>query len=545
MSTVTQTALVKKTIETNIASRLDQIARSHPQLPALIEGSRSSGSKIDFRAFSKKVARRAGVLKEHGVHTGDCVLIIEPMSIELFTSILAVFKLGATVLILDPSAGIEKLTYAIERTKPRAVIASAKGVMVTVAISSLRRIKLKFSDGFAAPGWFSLRERSWHRSAQTEPVSGDTPALITLTSGTSGAPKLIVRSHDFLRTQLEVVSSNCCVQEGGCELTSLPVFILANLASRVTSVIPNTDLSKAAKVNSAAVVEQIQGHYPDRILASPSFVESLMDHCITNGIKLTFVKTVITGGGPVFPRLLKKANAVCPRAEIITVFGSTEAEPVSKITYSSLSARDMHAIANGAGLPVGIPVDEVKIRISPLVHEANELNDSDRLSALRHICEVANIPLNAVGEIIVTGDHVVKGYAAGVGDAESKVEIGGEIWHKTGDVGYIDRTGRLWLTGRKAASQAVSKQNKIDTTLAQCVEAVALMDDSVSRAACLTVNNVTTLFVETEDKRSFDIWAIKDRLNWGNLSTIKIVRKIPVDARHNSKVLYNKLARSA
>jgi acyl-CoA synthetase (AMP-forming)/AMP-acid ligase II len=544
MDKVAEPLVEEKTIDANLAGKLDEIARLHPDQPALFEGSRRSGRNVNYRVLAKMVSRRAGVLKEHGVKKGDRVLVLEPVSIELFTSILAVFRLGATVLILDPSAGIEKLTHAVEVAKPRALIISAKGILAALALSALRRIKLKFSDGIAPPGWFSLNESSWHRYSHIEPVQGDTPALITLTSGTSGLPKLIIRTHDFLRKQLEAVSANCSLQEGSCELTALPVFILANLASRVTSVIPKPLMSKGARPNAVSVVNQIQGHYPDRILASPSFVEQLMDHCLTHDIKLKYVKTVLTGGGPVFPRLLEKIETVCPRAEIITVFGSTEAEPISKIAYSTLTRRDINAIANGAGLPVGIPVPQVKIRIAPLLSEAGELNDATRLAALRHVCEVANIPLEAVGEIIVSGEHVVKGYADGRGDSETKIEMDGEIWHKTGDVGYFDKMGRLWLTGRRAESPAFSPPDNIDTTLSQCLEAVALSDERISRAACLTVNSVTTLFLET-DHKSIDLWAIKDRLNWGNLNTIKIVQKIPVDTRHNSKVLYNKLARAA
>lgn len=542
MIAVSETISTEKTTVANIAQRLDEIARSRPDQPALIEGSRRTGRSISYRALSKKVARKAGVLKENGLSYGDQVLMMEPMSIDLFASILAVFRLGATVLILDPSAGIDKLTHAIARTKPRAVIASGKSVLAAVAINSVRKIKLKFSDGFTPPGWFSLRETSWHRPAPVEPIDGRQPALITMTSGTSGIPKLIVRSHNFLRTQLDAVSTNCDVKPGSCELTSLPVFILANLASSVTSVIPETNLSQASKLNTPAVVEQIQGHYTDRILASPSFVERIMDHCIANDVKLMFVKTVITGGGPVFPRLLRKTSAVCPRAEVVTVYGSTEAEPISKIAFSSLSERDKSAIANGAGLPVGSPIPEVNVRIASLVGEQSELTDISQLATLRHICEVANIPIDAVGEIIVTGDHVVKSYASGIGDAETKIEIDGCIWHKTGDIGYFDRHGRLWLTGRKMASQAVSARNKIDTSFAQCMEAVALLDEHIHRAACVTVDSATTLFVETDNTRLSDLWSIKSRLNWGNLNDIKVVHKIPVDARHSSKVLYNKLA---
>ena len=55
------------------------------------------------------------------------------------------------------------------------------------------------------------------------------------------------------------------------------------------------------------------------------------------------------------------------------------------------------------------------------------------------------------GEIVVSGAHVGAGYVGGVGDAETKFRVGEVIWHRTGDAGYLDAHGRLWLLGRCSA----------------------------------------------------------------------------------------------
>jgi acyl-CoA synthetase (AMP-forming)/AMP-acid ligase II len=52
------------------------------------------------------------------------------------------------------------------------------------------------------------------------------------------------------------------------------------------------------------------------------------------------------------------------------------------------------------------------------------------------------------GEVVLTGDHVLKGYLHGKCDRETKFEVDGERWHRTGDAGYFDKEGRLWLVGR-------------------------------------------------------------------------------------------------
>lgn len=557
---------VQPSKEMNLASRLDEIAHSHPNFPALIQGSRQTSKTVSYKTLSDRVQHKATVLKTAGLKKGDLVLMLQPMSIDLYASILAVFRIGATVLIVDAAAGKEKVNHAIESTAPRAVIAAGKGILAAIAMRSVRNIKLKFCDGFTLPGWRSLGQRtevsktttnffvcgcnsSTRLSAPVEKVSADHPALVTLTSGTSGKPKMIVRSHNFLQTQLEAVSSNCEVMESSKELTSLPVFVLANLASRVTTILPDANLADLKNMNIDRVIDQLKTFRPERILGSPAFIERIVSECAARKISLPFVKNVITGGGPVFPKLLQSTKDICINANIITVYGSSEAEPVSKINFADLTHADMNAIASGAGLPVGFPVKQIKVRIEPLVEQPDQLNNTDRLSTLRHICELKNLPINAIGEIIVTGDHVVKGYDRGIGDEETKVQFDGEIWHRTGDVGYLDNAGRLWLTGRlnkKSKENRKDESTHFDTSFALSVEAAALFDSHVDRVACLTLNEVTTLFVESTEKlHAIDTWTLKNRLNWSQLSAVKVVKKIPVDTRHSSKVLYHKLAQSA
>ena len=75
---------------------------------------------------------------------------------------------------------------------------------------------------------------------------------------------------------------------------------------------------------------------------------------------------------------------------------------------------------DGKGLLAGRPIDRIRLRI---------VDD----------------------EIVVTGDHVNKGYLDGRGDADNKLRIDGEIWHRTGDAGRLDDDGLLWLRGRLSA----------------------------------------------------------------------------------------------
>src|SRR5207244_2750528 len=133
---------------------------------------------------------------------------------------------------------------------PRALIAGTKAHLLRLWSPALRRIPVKFVIGLPVPG--AIR---WSRLARTPPhaeiaaCTPDTPALLTFTSGSTGAPRAAVRSHGFLLAQHRVLSDCLGLVPGDIDLTTLPIVLLANLASRVTSVLPDADLRRPGAID--------------------------------------------------------------------------------------------------------------------------------------------------------------------------------------------------------------------------------------------------------------------------------------------------------
>src|SRR5207253_7294370 len=113
------------------------------------------------------------------------------------------------------------------------------------------------------------------------------------------------------------------------------------------------------------VVGQIRVCRPDRAIASPAFLERLAIACAKSGVTLPSVRAVFTGGGPIFPRLLARLNATAPNAKVVAIYGSTEAEPISRLAQEEIRGEDYAGVAAGSGLLAGVPVPEVQLRILP------------------------------------------------------------------------------------------------------------------------------------------------------------------------------------
>src|SRR6185369_11013626 len=98
------------------------------------------------------------------------------------------------------------------------------------------------------------------------------------------------------------------------------------------------------------------------------------------------------------------------------------------------------------------------------------------------------------GEIVVAGGHVLRGYLHGHGDEETKIRVGDAIWHRTGDAGYLDDRGRLWLLGRCSARIVDAR----GTLWPFAVECAARAVEGVERAALAEVDGGRVLALQIE-----------------------------------------------
>jgi acyl-CoA synthetase (AMP-forming)/AMP-acid ligase II len=516
----------------NLADLLGEHARSSPDAPALIE---PNGAVTTFAELERRSAQATTLLVRKGLRAGDAVLILQPMSAELYVALLAVFRLGMVAVALDPAAGMAHVERCCALWPPRGLIASAKAHLLRLFCPALGRIPIQFSIGCPVPGaarWAlagRMRRHPW-----VEPVGPDASALLTFTSGSTGQPKGVVRSHGLLLAQHRALSSTLGLVPGSVDLATLPIVLLANLASRVTSVIPEADLRRPGEIDPAPVVQQIQRHGVASSAASPAFLERLARHCISNGITLPGVRKLFAGGAPVFPRLLADLRRMAPNAEVVALYGSTEAEPIAHLAHHEMSDEDHREMLSGGGLLAGPPVPEVSLRI---LREqwGQPVGPLTRAELDARTCAVGE-----PGEIVVTGGHVLKGYLGGMGDDETKLRVDGEVWHRTGDAGRLDGRGRLWLLGRCVG--------RIDDAHGRlypfAAEAAAYQDPHVRRAAAVSHGGRRVLVIEWHDPaHPGDAQAVLRSLAWARIDEAHVWDRVPVDSRHNAKIDYPALER--
>ncbi len=465
----------------DLVSTFREVARSHGDATALIDGP----DRVSYAALLAKADGFAAECRARRLRRGDRVLLAMPVCADLFAALAGAWSAGLTVVFPEPAMGLSGVRHAIAVTKPRALIATG----------AYRFLALAFRDLRGKPVLWPAPAR--RDTAPLPPPDAQTNALISFTSGSTGAPKAIPRSHAFLMAQRDAVAPLLAGE--ATDLVAFPVFTLVNLAAGRVSVLPDWRLSRPDRVTPEALARRLRETGATRALLPPSLCETL-----AKSPRPEALHTVFTGGGPVKPALVAALQAHGLR--VISVYGSTEAEPIAELDWADVTQQDLDAMQSGAGLLAGHPVDGLALRLRD-------------------------------GEIQVAGDHVNAGYLDPADDAATKLREGGRVWHRTGDAGRMDKDGRLWLLGRSDA-----RVHKGDGDLFPfAVELAAEAWPGVARAA-MTARNGAPLLALEGDAEHLPVW--QDKAKELGIADIRVLARIPLDRRHRSKVDYGALKKA-
>lgn len=512
----------------NLFEVFRQQISARPDAIAIVDARRDRS--WTFSEIENASANMASRLARAGLVRGDGALVMVPMSIELYVTLLACFRLGVAAILIDPGAGRGHIEHCCRRYPPKAYIAAGTAHLLRLGVPALRRIPRQFSTSGLVPGASRLPlDVGAGEALPIAEVPDAQAALISFTSGTTGQPKAVLRSHGFLLEQHRVIDRH---QQGGAgtsSLTLFPAFVLSSLAAGMTSILADVDLRRLQCIDAAKLVRAYHRYRPDSLGLQPIVMARLIDHCRRSGQRLEGVFTVYSGGAPVFPELLDRFGRIAPGARFVSIYGSTEAEPIALAEHGS--ERVEPPVCSSRGLFAGRPVPEIALRIVE-IDASKDRCEMDR-STFDSICLDG-----AIGEIVVSGNHVLHSYLDGDEDRSNKYYVDGRVWHRTGDAGSIDRAGRLWLAGRCAA--------RIEDGRGVCyplgIEAGATAIEAVERAALVGHRGRRLLVVEC---RSAQRGAVTKRVRASRLvneiDDLRFVPRIPVDQRHNGKVDYPRL----
>lgn len=517
----------------NFCRPIFEAAQRHPERPALTVPGTGGGpaQTWTYAAFVQAVAQQQHALQAQGLSTGDRVLLLARPGIHLYVLMIAMLGLGIVPVMVERGMPRAKLRAVLRQAGLKAVLGEQAVLRWWPVFPALWRLPLWALDG-ATWGVRSWPARLPHPSHTTPP---DTPlqaiaqplpqaahGIITFTSGSTGLPKGADRTHASLLAQHHAIRAHWPDQSTDIDLPSFPVLVLHNLCCGIQTVLPDTDLAFPAQVAAKSVLAQITAQRITRLTGSPAYLRGLTDRAVQQGLTFAGVRSVVIGGATLTRPLAQRCRQVFPLAEILIVYGSTEAEPIAEVRVEELLADwDQHP-----GHLVGSPASNTHVRIVSM--------DADLAS--EHAVDAASLPAGQEGEVLVAGAHVLQAYVDNPSaTAENKIpRADGLVWHRTGDTAIQDAQGRLWLTGRLADRLNVHGQHQSAYPIEKALDAL----DGVIRSAVINHPKQPGQTVVVLQGQPHDTAAALALLRQFKLSHALLctVPHMPVDIRHNSKL---------
>ncbi|HEV3136832.1 MAG TPA: fatty acid CoA ligase family protein, partial [Pirellulales bacterium] len=435
----------------NVARRLTAMSARMPDaLAVVVPRGREPGGKrkydtFTFRQLEEDSNRIASGLRTMGVEPGARIALLVRPSMEFISLVFALFKAGAVIVLIDPGMGRKNLIRCLTDVRPEGFVA----VPLVHAVRTLLRHKFPRARFNVTVGrrlfWNGLTLAEVRRRGQSAAIChdtrGDDPAAIIFTTGSTGPPKGVLYRHGNFDRQVSELGDFYGIQPGEVDLPGFPLFGLFNCALGVTTVIPDMDPSRPARVDPRKIVDAIHDWNVTQAFGSPAIWNRVGQYCHDWQIRLPSLRRVLSAGAPVPPNVLERMKAcIAADGDVHTPYGATEALPVASISASEVLGETQFLWAKGRGTCIGRKFPLIEWKVIEIVD-----------GVISELSDAIEMPKGQIGELIVSGPVVTREYVTRTeANALGKIVDGTRVWHRMGDVGYFDEQGRFWFCGRMA-----------------------------------------------------------------------------------------------
>ncbi|MEG8182968.1 AMP-binding protein [Nocardia terpenica] len=535
--------------------RFRAVVDAHPDREAVIHAAgRGTADLPEYRRIGyAELDAWSDAIAEHltagGVTRGTRTIVLVTPGPELYAVLYGLFKVGAVPVVIDPGMGLRKMLRCLRAADAEAFIGVPEAHAVRVLFRGcFRRVRLAVTVG-GRWFWGGPTLAGWGRTPtrpvpERTPAPDDDPLLIAYTTGSTGPAKAVVLTHGNISAMVDQVDAARERVAPGTSLITAPVAGILELLLGSRCVLPPLISGKVGATDPAHVADAVTRFGVRTMFASPAVLVPLLRHLETTGASLPTLQSIYSGGAPVPDWCIAGLRRVLSDdVRVYAGYGSTEALPMSTIESRELLGILVERAHEGAGVCVGRPAKDVRARIvaitdDPLPTWADMQAREAELAASR-----------GIGELVVSGPNVsTRYYWPESANAAGKIVDGDIVWHRTGDLAWIDEQGRIWFCGRKSQRVQTADGPLFTVQIEQVFNTVP----GVARTALVGVGpegaKCPVLCVETEP--GADIATVTAELRVRRTESPVAERvseflfhpKFPVDIRHNAKIGRERLA---
>jgi len=410
----------------NIGAILTKSARTFPDNPAIAH----ARNRWTYAEFNSRANRLANALDRLGIRRGDHVAVLQYNYPATLESIFAAFKAGCGAVPINFRLHPKEFAFIIDHSDARAVILSPE---FNDAVLEIRSLIPKAEHLITLSGAKDeLMDYETILSAESDQfvdvdVHPDDTAWLFYTSGTTGMPKGAMLTHRNLLAMTMNFYADICPGFGpeDAVLHAAPLshgsglYALPNIAKGAANVI-----LESKSFDPALVFETIEKHRITNMFAAPTMIKLMVESPALEKYDLGSLRSLNYGGAPMLVEDLKDAMAKLGPC-LVQLFGQAE----SPMTITCLSHKDH--------VPEGTPEQMERLASAGIERTDVEV----KIFAP----DDTALPVGEMGEIVTRSDLVMKGYWRNEDATKETIRNG---WLHTGDMGYMDERGYLFIMDR-------------------------------------------------------------------------------------------------
>ncbi len=389
---------------------------------ATVDGDRTQ----TWREFENRIACFAGGLQKAGVSAGDCVAILALNSDRYFEFMFAVPWAGGVFQPVNTRLAGPEIVYWLNDSQARVlVVDSSFAPLVNEIRSQLTDVQtLIFIDDGAVPeGYMAYAELVGAAPIADAGRNNDEVAGLFYTGGTTGRSKGVMLSHSNLVVNaLQGVSVLDCRPRDHI-LHVAPMFHIADAFICMMSAAIGGSNYFLPAFEPVSTMQAMQEHKIERLLLVPTMINMLVNHPDVGKYDLSSLRAVMYGASPMPESVMRKSLQVLPTTRMFQAYGQTETAPLitalqpeRHVFDGPLAGKTKSAGQAAPGVDLAIMDDERNI-----------------------------LPAGSIGEICMRGPNVMLGYRNMPEQTDNTIIDG---WMHTGDGGYLDEDGFLFIVDR-------------------------------------------------------------------------------------------------
>lgn len=421
---------MKEGWEMNLVKSVHEISLQNPGKTAY----HFMGKDTSYQEFDGSVAKFAGALQSLGIQKGDHVGFLLSNTPHFMIALYATMRVGATAVPINPIYTPDEIAYIVKDSDAKAVIAldallplveKAHGALPSVEAYIICETDPSAAEKMAQlPDAVKPKVHSFTQLLMASPafegsaeLQGDDVAVILYTSGTTGKPKGAMLTHENLYSNARDIGDYLQMNADDRIVATLPVFHVFALTVVVNApLLIGATIILVPRFNPAEVFESIKSQRATVFAGVPTMYNFMYQYPQAKTEDFATVRLAISGGSALPVALLHNFEDKF-QVRVSEGYGLSEASPV---TCFNPIDRDRKAGS------IGTSIVNVENKV------VNELGEE--------------VPVGEVGELIVRGPNVMKGYYKLPEETAAALRDG---WLYTGDLAKVDEEGYFYIVDRK------------------------------------------------------------------------------------------------